>query len=202
MKIILEKEAEDFLEKNNFNVVERKYARKKQDLKKIKIAFPWAVKVSSKKAIHKAKVGGVALNIQNITEAEKAFEKMQNIDGFEGVLIQRMIKGAFLIFGLKNTPEFGLTIMFGEGGGDVEKKKDVVFRVCPATEKDIDEMMKETKVYEKLKKTNLDINSVKKNLVLLSKLAEKHSEIKELDINPLVVNEKETIVVDARIVTI
>ena len=55
MKIILEKEAEDFLEKNQFSVVNRNFIKNKYQLKNIKLSFPWVMKVYSKKIIHKNK---------------------------------------------------------------------------------------------------------------------------------------------------
>ena len=55
MKIILEKEAEDFLEKNQFSVVNRNFIKNKSQLKNIKLSFPWVMKVYSKKIIHKNK---------------------------------------------------------------------------------------------------------------------------------------------------
>jgi acyl-CoA synthetase (NDP forming) len=62
MKQFTEKEAEDFLEKNKFPVVQREFIKNKKDLKKIKISFPWVMKVSSTKIMHKAKIGGVKTN--------------------------------------------------------------------------------------------------------------------------------------------
>ncbi len=197
---MLEKEAEDFLEKEGFNVAKRAFISKKEQLKSVKLNYPLAMKVSSKKIVHKARAGGVILSIMNLKEAEEAFEKMTKLDGFEGVMLQEMRKGLFVILGLKSTPEFGLAIMFGKGGGDVEKTRDVSFRICPIEEKDAGEMMKETKFYKELEENKINISLIKNNLMNLSRLAEKHKGIKELDINPIIANEKEAVITDARIV--
>lgn len=195
---MLENEAENLLENEGFNVVDRVLIKSKKQLKSISISYPLAIKVISKKAIHKAKIGGVILNIKNLDECEKAFEKIRKIDGFEGALIQKMMKGKFVILGLKKTPEFGLVIMFGKGGGEVEEKRDVSFRVCPIKSKDADEMIKEVKMYKELKNKE-EIILIKQNVLKVSKLSEKYPEIEELDINPLIVNKDNAVIVDARI---
>ncbi len=194
---MLENEAENLLENEGFNVVDRALIKSKKQLRSIDISYPLAIKIISKKAVHKAKIGGVILNIKNLNECEKAFENMRKIDGFEGVLIQKMIRGKFVILGLKKTPEFGLVIMFGKGGGEVEEKRDVSFRVCPIKSKDADEMIKEVKMYKELK--NNEKRIIKKNILKVSKLSEKYPEIEELDINPLIVNKDNAVIVDARI---
>jgi len=196
MRILTEKEAEDFLESAGFNVVKRAFAKSKEDLKKLssKIEFPWVIKISSKHIVHKAKLGGTILNISSISQAEKAFTKLQKIKNFEGVLVQKMEKGDELIFGLKKTPEFGQVLMIGTGGSKVEEKKDVSFRIIPIKEADAEEMLRELKICQKLKNTQ----AIKENLLKLSTLASKNQNIEELDVNPMIVNSKQAIVVDAR----
>jgi len=201
MKAFTEKEAENFLERENFKVIKREFAKDKKDILKIsrKIAFPWAMKISSKKVVHKKKIGGVILDIKNIEEADRSFEKLSKIENFEQVIIQPLIKGRELIVGLKKTPEFNLVIMLGAGGSNVEEKKDIVFRVCPIKGKDADDMIKELRSYS-LIETKVDSSLIRDTLLKISKLAEKYPDIQELDINPLMVDLKEAIVVDARII--
>jgi len=200
MKQFTEKEAENFLEKENFEVIAREFAKDKKELKNAseKINFPWVMKISSKEIIHKKKVNGVILNIKNIREAEKSLEKLSKIENFEQVIIQPMIRGEELIVGLKKTPEFNLVIMLGAGGSSVEEKRDISFRVCPIEKRDAREMIKELKVYNDLNK-KIDTNLIEQILLKISTLAEKYKNVQELDINPLIVNKKEAIVVDARI---
>jgi len=198
MKTLTEKEAEDFLEKNSFNVVQRQLVRSKSNLKKINIDFPWVMKISSSHIIHKAKLGGTILNITNISQAEKAFDKLMKINACKknkcfGVLVQPMIKGQELIIGLKNTPEFGHVILVGAGGSEVEELKDTSFRICPITTKDSSSMLKDLKINISNKK------ELSKNLLKISALTKRYPKIKELDINPLILNKLEAVVVDARI---
>jgi acyl-CoA synthetase (NDP forming) len=199
MKLLTEKEAEDFLEKEGFKVTKREFIKNKSELANItkKISFPWVMKISSRHIVHKTKIGGTMLDIKNIEQAESAFDKLKTIKGFEGILVQEFIKGKELILGLKKTPEFDIVIMFGKGGTNVEQEKDISFRIPPIDEKEAENMLKEIKFYKNLKKVNM--KKIKQNIIKLSKLTEKFKNIQELDINPLIANKNEAIVVDSRI---
>ena len=198
MKQLTEKEAENFLEKNKFNVAKRTTVSNKSQLSKVKIPFPWVMKISSKKIMHKVKVGGVILNIDSIEKAEESFSKLSKIQFFEEVIIQEMIRGKEIVIGVKNTQEFGHTIMFGKGGSDVEKEKDISFRIFPVEPKDINEMIRETKISQDL--TPKELENIKETMKKIQSLIKKHPELEELDINPLIVNEKQAITADARLI--
>ena len=194
MKIILEKEAEDFLEKNQFSVVNRNFIKNKSQLKNIKLSFPWVMKVYSKKIIHKNKANGIILNIKNLSQAEHAFIKLSKLKGFQGTIIQEQIKGQELILGLKSTEDFGLSILLGKGGTNVEKIKDITFRIIPINQKDAEQMIKDLKI--KINNKQAIIN----NLLKLNKLALKNKNIQELDINPIILTKDKATIVDARII--
>lgn len=200
MKNVTEKEAEDFLEKNGLSVVSRVLVNNLEDLKKAetKINFPWVMKISSKHIAHKSKIGGTILGINHIEEAIKAFHKLAQLENFEGILIQPMILGEELIIGIKKTPEFSHVLMFGKGGSNVEQEKDVSFRVVPINERDAKQMIGEIKVY-KIIKSNINEQLIIRDLMKISKLIQENPKITELDINPLIVNKKEAIIVDARL---
>ena len=194
MKIILEKEAEDFLEKNQFSVVNRNFIKNKSQLKNIKLSFPWVMKVYSKKIIHKNKANGIILNIKNLSQAKHAFNKLLKLKGFQGTIIQEQIKGQELILGLKSTEDFGLSILLGKGGTNVEKIKDITFRIIPINQKDAEQMIKDLKI--KINNKQAIIN----NLLKLNKLALKNKNIQELDINPIILTKDKATIVDARII--
>jgi acetyltransferase len=200
MEIFTEKKAEDFLEKEDFEIVERVFIENEKELKKAteKIGFPLAMKISSNKIIHKTKLKGVEININNYEEALQIFNKFKIKEGFEGVLIQKMIEGSEFLIGLKKTKEFGHVIVFGVGGIYTEKLKEVSFRVCPIEENDAEKMINELKSFK-------DLNEKIKNKIIINilktcKLAEKYPNITELDINPMIINEKQGKIVDVRIV--
>jgi len=191
--ILTEKEAENLLEKEGFRVVNRQIIKNKKELKKLKLNFPLVAKISSRHIMHKAKIGGTLLNIKNAEEAEKAMENLCRIKGCEAIMFQEMLYGQEIILGLKNTPEFKQVILAGKGGSKVEEERDVSFRVLPIDEKDAESMLDDLKIKVKNKK------EVIKNILKLSKLSDKYK-IEELDINPLIITEREAVVADARIV--
>jgi len=200
MRIITERETEDFLEKQGFKVVRGGYAETEAELKRelAYFNFPLVMKVSSSKIIHKNRLGGVITNIKNVKEANNAFGKLKKIRDFEGVIIQEMAHGKEFLLGIKATPEFGHVIGFGAGGIKTEQLKDASFRVCPFDEKDAEEMIKEVKASKGLNKKERE--HIINNILKINSLIIKFPKITELDINPLIVNNKEAVVVDARMV--
>ena len=205
MKILVEKEAEDFLEKEGFPVAKRKLANTEEEMLKAsqEIGYPLVFKVHSQKILHKSDVGGVKVDIRNKEEAKAAYKEVINIKNSEGCLIQKFVPGDWFLIGLKKDPTFNHVLAFGTGGIYTEVIKDVALRICPVSKDEIRKMMQETKGYkilEGVRGKKLNIKSVEKLLKKMSDLSKKHPSIQELDINPLVVNEKEAIVVDVRIV--
>lgn len=201
-RALTEKEAEDFLEKEGFRVVKRAVIKTEEEIKAAekKIRFPWVMKASSGKLGHKAKFGGVILGIDNQMKAQEAFDKLSKIKDFEECMIQETASGEELIIGIKKTPEFSSIIMFGHGGSKVQEEKDVSFRAIPLRKADIDEMMKETKVFKKLDEEKASIKEIIKNIKLAEKLAKKYPNIIEFDINPLFAGKKYAEIADARII--
>lgn len=184
-----EKECEEFLEKN-------------------KGAF--VMKLVSPDIIHKTEAGGIKLGIKTPKQAKLAFKEIINsAKNYKkdakiiGVQIQKMIeKGVEVIIGVNKDIQFGHLIMFGLGGIYVELLKDVSFRVAPITDKDADEMINEIKTSKILKGFRnippCNIESIKEIILRVSQLVCDFPEIKEMDINPLIVNEDEAIAVDIR----
>jgi acyl-CoA synthetase (NDP forming) len=183
MRTLTEKEAERFLKKEGFKIVETDFVKKAEELDKIKFKFPIVMKVSSKKIVHKTKVNGIRLGIRSKNAAVKAFKELIKIRKAEGVLVQEQVKGKEFLLGLKKTKDFGHVIGFGIGGSKAEKLKDVDFRVCGV--KGVSELSKD--------------KSVKKLLDKLCVLAKKYPEIDSLDINPLILSKKGAIIVDAQV---
>ena len=206
MEILTEKEAEEFLENKGFPVAKRIFAFTYEECIKAakKMGFPLVLKIVSKKILHKSDVHGVKLNIKNKEELKKAFDELRKIKYFEGVMVQEHLDGKYIITGLKKDSTFGHVIVFGLGGIFTEIIKDVAFRVCPITKKDAIEMIKETKAHKILEGTRgekpINFYALLRVLLALSELSEKYKNIQELDINPLIVNEKNCKIIDARIV--
>ncbi len=171
-----------------------------------RIGKPVVLKVISPGISHKSDQGGVILGIRNISEAEKAFEKVKKTGGktFSGLCIQEMILGGTeVILGAKRDPAFGPVVLFGLGGLYVELLKESSLRVAPINRSEAEEMISELKAAAVLKgargKRPLDTNALIENLLRLSQLMVDFPEIEGIDMNPVIVQEKGAIAVDARI---
>jgi 4-hydroxybutyrate---CoA ligase (ADP-forming) len=178
------------------------------------IGYPLVMKVVSPDIIHKSDAGGVKIGINTDDELKNAFGtitenalKYKSDAKINGVLVQEMIKSAKeTILGASQDPTFGPVIMFGLGGIYVEVLKDVVFRVAPIDEQEAINMVESIKSLKLLKGTRgekpSDLSSIADSLQRLSQLVVNFPEIKEFDINPLLVLEEGegARVVDTRII--
>jgi acetyl coenzyme A synthetase (ADP forming)-like protein len=196
-----EKEASEILQCYGFPVLKSILLKDPSEVDKAadELVFPVAMKISSPDIVHKFDVGGVRLKIKTKEEAKKAFEEIvTNIKKFnpsakiDGVIIERMAKGGVeVILGAVRDPKFGPICMFGLGGTLVEAMKDVTFRLAPMWEISAEIMIRTIKAYSILQGVRgappCDIDSIKDCLLRLSQMVSEHSEIAELDINPMIV---------------
>lgn len=179
------------------------------------IGYPVVLKIASPEIIHKTDAGGIKLNLKSDDEVKQAYEEiMKNAKNYKadakisGVNVQPMLKEkpiAELIIGMTVDPQFGPALMFGLGGIFVEIYKDVSFRVCPITEYDAREMIKEIKAFPVLDgfrgAPKADLDALVDILLKLSKLSLEHEEsIDQIDLNPVIALPKGAAVVDARII--
>jgi acyl-CoA synthetase (NDP forming) len=213
-KFLLEHEAKTVCKEYGVPITELKLANTAEEAAKFseQIGYPTVLKIVSPDVIHKSDVGGVILNIKSREEAKNAYNKIiQNVKKhkpdakIDGILIQEMAPASTeVIVGSIKDAQFGPTLMFGFGGIFVEIMKDVSFRIAPITEEDAQEMISEVKAYPILKgyrgQPPADIDTIAKILLDTSRLVMEHQEIKELDLNPVVVYEKGAKTVDARII--
>ena len=95
MKIFAEREAEEFLEKKGFPVAKRIFVSNYEECLNAarKIGFPVALKIVSKKILHKSDVHGVKLDIKNKEELNNGFNELKKIKNFEGVLVLEYLDG-------------------------------------------------------------------------------------------------------------
>ena len=165
------------------------------------IGFPVVIKVIG--PVHKTEVGGVVLNIRNVTEVRKEFHHLSEIEGTEAVLVAQMASGTELFLGASYEEKFGHIVLCGMGGIYVEVLRDVSSGLAPLSHTEAISMIKSLKSYKILKgfrkQPGVNIEKFADILVRLSSLLRFASEIKELDINPLLGNENEILAVDARI---
>ncbi len=171
------------------------------------IGFPLVMKGSSSSITHKTEKGLIRVDIRDEKEAGEAFEDiMGKMDGQgEGVLVQEMVKGAReLVVGLTRDPQFGPCVMFGLGGIFTEILKDISFRVAPLEKKDALDMMQEIKGRKILEAVRgmeaADLDTLAQILVTVGKIGLENHEIKEIDINPLILAGSRPVAVDALVV--
>ncbi len=205
MQIFTEYKAEDFLEKEGFPIVDRRLFQSREEAFNYakRLGFPVVLKLASDELLHKTDMNAVRLNVNH----EDFFRNYMDLASMKihkyGVLVQRFLHGKYIIIGVKKDPTFEHVILVGIGGIFAEVIKDTSIRVLPIERKDAIEMLKELKGYEILKGyrgEKVNLNNIVAVMLKVSKLIEKHYKITELDINPLVVNEKEAKIVDARII--
>ncbi len=178
-----------------------------------KIGYPVVMKIASPQIIHKSDAGGVRVGLKTPQEVKKAFKEIiKNAKRYDkkatikGVLVQEMVKGGKeTIIGSKQEPGFGPVVMFGMGGIYVEVLKDVTFRIAPITDSEADDMISSIKTNKLLQGVRgekpSDVQKLSECLQKISQLVTDFEEIKELDLNPVLVFEKSKgcKVVDVRI---
>lgn len=177
------------------------------------IGYPVVLKVQSPQIMHKTESGGIRLNLSSDEEVHLAYnEIMASIRNYrpdariEGILVQEMLRGGVeVIIGTTKDPVFGHVVMFGLGGIFVEALQDVSFRITPLTRSDAEEMVREIKGFRVLQgmrgRPPVNFNALTDVILRISKLVTDYgSEIKELDVNPLIISAEGAKVADALIV--
>ncbi len=165
------------------------------------VGFPVVAKVVG--PIHKSDVGGVALNIRTPEHLTLEFDRMMKIKDATGVMVQKMLKGTELFIGAKYEERFGHVVLCGLGGIFVEVLKDVSSGLAPLSYDEAYSMIHSLRGYKIIKGTRgqKGINEQKfaEIIVKLSTILRLATEIKEMDINPLLADENGVVAVDARI---
>jgi len=176
------------------------------------IGYPVVLKVVSRDILHKTEAGGVMAGLKNAQEVEDSFNEMifELSDHYatakiEGFLIERMVdKGVEVIVGGIRDAQFGPAVMFGIGGVIVELLKDVSFRLAPVTKEECLAMMEEIKAYPLLAGYRgaepADLDAIADVIIKIGNIMAEAVDIKEMEINPLIVYPEGAMAVDARVV--
>ena len=166
-----------------------------------KCGYPIVAKVVG--PVHKSDVGGVALNIRSKEVLSAEFDRMMQIPEATAVMVQKMIKGTELFIGAKYEERFGHVVLCGLGGIFVEVLRDVSSGLAPLSYEEAYSMIHSLRAYKILKgtrgKRGINERCYAEIIVRLSTLLRFATEIKEMDINPLLADENDVIAVDARI---
>ncbi|MGQ9641354.1 MAG: acetate--CoA ligase alpha subunit [Candidatus Bathycorpusculaceae bacterium] len=214
-ELLTEVEAKKILEYYGFPVVKTFVAKTVKEAVMLakQIGYPVVLKILSPQIVHKSDAGGVALNLTCDSEVEQAFENITrrakeynpNTE-IIGVTVQPMIKrrGYEIIIGSKKDSIFGPVILFGMGGIGVELFKDFAIGLPPLNQTLARRLMEETKIYQLLKgyrsMSAVNIKLLEEILVRFSQMLVDFPQLLEVDINPLLIDEKEAFVLDARVV--
>jgi acetyltransferase len=214
---LVEFKALGVFEKYGFPIVPFKLARSADEAVAAAKAmeFPVVLKIAGPRILHKTDVGGVKLNLTDEESVRRGYtemiatvtERMGADVEIWGVLVQKMLpRGKEIILGMTRDPRFGPLLMFGLGGIYTEALRDVSFRLAPIRENVAGEMVKGIRSYRLLEGVRgerpSDMAALADCLLRLSQLVTAHPQIKELDINPLIVYPRGqgAMVADARVI--
>jgi len=174
--------------------------------------YPVALKIASPDIAHKTDVGGVLLWLKDDEEVRQGFEDIMGASKLfdravkvEGITVSPMAKpgGLEIILGSITDPQYGPTLMLGLGGVNTELYQDVAFCVLPADEEELRDLMRRLKGYPLLTgyrgQPPRDTEALLAAMQALARFAEKHPELDQIELNPLLLYEKGLFAVDVRI---
>jgi acetyl-CoA synthetase (ADP-forming) len=211
---LMEPEAKTICREYGIPITEFKVAFEKADAVFFaqELGFPVVLKIVSPDVIHKSDIGGVAVNVRSAEEVRETYTAiLGNVRRHRpkaritGILVQEMAPPSTeVIVGALKDSQFGPSVMFGLGGVFVEVLKDVVFRIAPVTMQEAKLMISQIKACKVLQGFRnappADTHAIAEIIVKTSRLAVEHEEIRELDLNPVIVYQKGAKTVDARII--
>jgi acetyl-CoA synthetase (ADP-forming) len=204
-----EYESKQVLASYGLPVTAEKLARTPEELIQAaaQIGYPLVIKACSADIAHKTEKGLIRVDIRNDEEALTAFDEIAaGMNGAEKtVLVQQMIKGQReLVVGLTRDPQFGPCVMFGLGGIFTEILKDNAFRVAPLEKRDALDMMQEIKSRKILDAFRgleaVDRGLLADILIKVGQIGIENENIKEIDINPVIISKGKPVAVDALVI--
>ncbi len=212
--LLTEVESKELLDQAGIRVTKARLATKADEAVAIadQFGYPVVLKVASGEIAHKSDVGGVELNLKNAAAVRAAYRRIRAAvkqaapkAKIDGVSVQQMAApGIEVIIGLTTDPQFGPVMMFGLGGIMVEVLKDVAFRIVPLEPRDAKQIVRDIKGYPVLEgvrgRPPADLAALEAMILQVSRFAEQHPEVAELDLNPVFAYPDGAIAVDARVV--
>ena len=178
------------------------------------LGFPVALKIESPDISHKSDVEGVVLNILNATGVRDAYYDMvQNVARLQpdarinGVTVQNMARarrGREVCVGLVTDEPFGPVISFGAGGTMIELINDRAMELPPLNQFLARRLIERSRVAETLGEwrgaSAVNMEALEQVLLRVSEMVCELPQLREMDINPIIVDETGAVAVDARIV--
>jgi len=171
------------------------------------IGYPLVMKGCSAAIAHKTEKGLIRVDVRTDAEVATAFREIESgLDGHDGgVLIQEMIRGRReLVMGLTRDGQFGPCVMFGLGGVFTEILRDIAFRKAPLEKADALAMLNDIRARGILDAVRgmeaADRERLAGMLMLLGQIGIDLAPVREIDLNPVILDRKDPVVVDALIV--
>ncbi len=170
------------------------------------LGYPVVMKACGPKITHKTEHGLVEIGIGDDDGVARAFgELTARAGGRCEILVQEMIAGRREVaFGMTRDPLYGPCVTFGLGGIFTEILDDVACRIAPFGRADADAMLDEIRGAAILGAVRgmaaVDRAALCDALTGLARLAVEHSDIKEIDVNPVIIAEGRPVAVDALVV--
>ncbi len=210
-KTLDEYETREFLRQAGLSVVEERIVQTEEEALRVvkEIGYPVVMKVISPDILHKTELGAVKTGIENGDGVIRAFREIVDAvkkkapEAFiKGITVQKMVRdGIELIAGFTEDRVFGKILLFGSGGIATELFKDVAIRVPPLSVEEIGDMSNQPKISrfwkDGFRGKRFNSGEVERVITVLSQIAMKFPEIKEMEINPLILNSDGAFVVDA-----
>ncbi len=215
-KVLTEMESKALLSAFHIPVTQTILARSPNEAMMIatQLGYPVALKIDSPDISHKSDVNGVALNVMNATAVRDVYNTMiQSVARLQpgarinGVTIQKMARskrGRELYIGLKTDDPFGPVIAFGAGGTMIELIGDQAMELPPLNQFLARRLIERSRVADTLGEwrgaTAVDMDALEHVLLRVSEMVCELPQLREMDINPIIVDEDGAVAVDARIV--
>ncbi len=215
-KVLTEMESKALLSAFHIPVTQTILARTANEAMMIatQLGYPVALKIDSPDISHKSDVNGVALNVMNATAVRDVYHtmiqgvaKLQHGARINGVTVQKMAfskRGRELYIGLKTDDPFGPVIAFGAGGTMIELINDRAMELPPLNQFLARRLIERSRVSETLGEwrgaSAVDRDALERVLLRVSEMVCELPQLREMDINPIIVDESGAVAVDARIV--
>ena len=215
-KVLTEMESKTLLSAFHIPVTQTILARSANEAMMIatQLGFPVALKIDSPDISHKSDVQGVALNIMNATSVRDTYNDMVQTVGrlqpnarINGVTVQPMVRvrhGREIYIGLVTDDPFGPVIAFGAGGTMIELINDRAMELPPLNQFLAHRLIERSRVSETLGEwrghSAANMDALEQVLLRVSEMVCELPQLREMDINPIIVDENGALAVDARIV--
>lgn len=203
---IMEPEAKRFFALAGMDVPRFKWARTLEDALSFArgLGSPVAMKVVSPQIVHKSDAGGVILGISDDPGITSAFNRMSKMKGFQGVVVEEILKGIELIIGATIDEQFGPVILLGIGGTATEIYQDVGLAMAPLCDSDVDRMIGSIRgaaILEGFRGADgVNMEKLKTLVIRFSELVMEAGDlIESVDLNPVMCFADRCVIADARI---